>query len=90
MMNGFDWFTGLAKEEPDHDPKRPWIPLERLCLRDVLHHHAFAGCGLMGLPDFRCTWELHFHHPCSASAIIRFRPPNPLRHLLLGPLTTKH
>jgi len=53
----------LAKEEPDQDPKRPWLPLERLCLRDVLRHHAFAGCGLMGLPDFRCTLGTAFSPP---------------------------
>lgn len=53
----------LANEEPTQDPKRPWLPLERRCLRDVLHHHAFAGHGLMGLPDFRCALGTAFSPP---------------------------
>lgn len=60
------WQNGLMaliSEEPPEDPQRPWLGLGRHLLRDVLRKHAFAGCGLMGLPDFRAALGVAFSPP---------------------------
>lgn len=53
----------LSQPPAAPDLQRPWLPLLQELLRSVLKDHAFAACGLMGVPPLRLQLGAAFAPP---------------------------
>ena len=53
----------LIQPTPEPEPQRPWLPLLQTVLHSVLQKHAFAACGLMGIPPLRLQLGAAFAPP---------------------------
>ncbi len=79
----------LSQPPGQPDPQRPWLPLLQSLLRSVLEEHAFAACGLMGVPAFRLQLGAAFAPPMLCFADAQLCATNFAASIAPWPLTEK-